>query len=203
MNPKRKKRLILVTGMVFGLSLAVGLTLVALRDNINLFYSPAEIQAGSAPEDRRIRAGGLVEYDSVKRDPASLRVDFRITDMEGSVPVVYEGILPDLFREGQGVVALGTLSGGVFTADQVLAKHDEEYMPPEVAEALERAGRLKKEREAGEGGYEGGYSESGYQKEGYGYSRNGDRDGKGDSDYGKGNGESDSDSSYQNDASGY
>lgn len=165
MHPKRRKRLLLLLVLIGGLSLAVALTLIALRDNINLFYSPAEIEAGDAPEDRRIRAGGLVEDDSVIRDPESLRVDFRITDMEGSVAVVYEGILPDLFREGQGVVALGTIQSGVFHADQVLAKHDEEYMPPEVAEALERAGRLKAERENAESDY-GDYGDYGEGKEG-------------------------------------
>lgn len=167
MKPKRKKRLLLVGGLVCGLSLAVGLTLMALRDNINLFYSPSEIAAGKAPEGRNIRAGGLVLDGSVKRDPESLRVDFRITDMEGEVPVIYEGILPDLFREGQGVVALGSLENGVFRANQVLAKHDEEYMPPEVAEALERAGRLKASRDGGEkSGEERG--EAGYSTEGSG-----------------------------------
>ncbi|TVP61032.1 MAG: cytochrome c maturation protein CcmE [Halomonadaceae bacterium] len=151
MNPKRKKRLLLVGGLVCGLSLAVGLSLMALRDNINLFYTPSDIAAGLAPEERNIRAGGLVEDGSVKRDPASLRVDFMITDMESTVPVVYEGILPDLFREGQGVVALGTMVEGVFHARQVLARHDEEYMPPEVADALERAERLRAVRESGDG----------------------------------------------------
>lgn len=164
MNPKRKKRLLLVGGLVCGLSLAVGLTLMALRENINLFYSPSEIAAGNAPEARNIRAGGLVMEGSVKRDPESLRVDFRITDMEGEVPVIYQGILPDLFREGQGVVALGTLNNGVLHANQVLAKHDEAYMPPEVAQALEEAGRLKRQREGGEsvaGDYEQGQYGSG------------------------------------------
>ncbi len=144
MNPVRKKRLTLVVVLLAGFSVAVTLALIALQENINLFYSPTEIEAGEAPEDRRIRAGGLVEYESVNRDPDSLLVRFRITDHIGSVPVEYVGILPDLFREGQGVVALGTVgSNGVFTADQVLAKHDEEYMPPEVAEALERAAHFK------------------------------------------------------------
>lgn len=144
MNPVRKKRLTLVVVLLAGFSVAVTLALVALQENINLFYSPTEIEAGEAPQDRRIRAGGVVEYDSVERDPDSLLVRFRVTDHLGSIPVEYTGILPDLFREGQGVVALGTVGeNGVFTADQVLAKHDEEYMPPEVAEALERAAEFK------------------------------------------------------------
>lgn len=178
MNPKRKKRLLLVGGLVCGLTLAVGLSLMALRDNINLFYTPTDIAAGLAPEDRNIRAGGLVKDGSVKRDPASLRVDFLITDMEGTVPVVYEGILPDLFREGQGVVALGTMVGGVFHARQVLARHDEEYMPPEVAEALERAGRLKaaRQKENGESGDGGTSGYGGYGEKSSSNYKNGDSD---------------------------
>lgn len=144
MNPVRKRRLTIIIVLLAGFSVAVALVLVALQENMNLFYSPAEIAAGKAPVDQRIRAGGLVEQDSVKRDSDSLRVRFRITDNEGRVPVQYDGILPDLFREGQGVVALGKLNEeGTLVADQVLAKHDEEYMPPEVEQALKDAGRLK------------------------------------------------------------
>lgn len=142
MHPIRKKRLTIVLFLVLGLGLAVGLTTYALRQNINLFYDPTQISAGEAPLDVRIRAGGMVEEGSVVRDPDSLRVEFRVTDFNASVPVVYTGILPDLFAEGQGVVAMGRLdANGRFVADQVLAKHDENYMPPEVADALEKASK--------------------------------------------------------------
>ena len=118
----------------------MGLITYALRQNINLFYDPTQIASGEAPLDARIRAGGMVEEGSVIRDPNSLKVEFRITDFNRSVPVEYTGILPDLFAEGQGVVAMGRLTPeGRFVADQVLAKHDENYMPPEVAEALEKS----------------------------------------------------------------
>ncbi|MET4024924.1 cytochrome c-type biogenesis protein CcmE [Marinobacter sp. MBR-99] len=142
MHPIRKKRLTIVLFLVAGLAIAVGLTTYAFRQNINLFYDPSEIADGKAPVDVRIRAGGMVEEGSVLRDPESLKVEFRVTDFAASVPVEYVGILPDLFAEGQGVVAMGRLNAdGRFVADQVLAKHDENYMPPEVAEALERASK--------------------------------------------------------------
>ncbi|QSP94371.1 cytochrome c maturation protein CcmE [Marinobacter salinisoli] len=142
MHPIRKKRLTIVLFLLAGLSVAVGLTTYALRQNINLFYDPSQIAAGEAPTDVRIRAGGMVEEGSVERDTESLKVSFRVTDFNASVPVEYDGILPDLFAEGQGVVAMGRLNpNGRFVADQVLAKHDENYMPPEVAEALKKAGK--------------------------------------------------------------
>ncbi|MBZ2168335.1 cytochrome c maturation protein CcmE [Marinobacter sp. F4216] len=142
MHPIRKKRLTIVLFLLAGLSIAVGLITYALRQNINLFYDPSQIAAGEAPVDVRIRAGGMVEEGSVERDTETLKVMFRVTDFNASVPVEYEGILPDLFAEGQGVVAMGRLDGnGRFVADQVLAKHDENYMPPEVAEALKKAGK--------------------------------------------------------------
>ncbi|WP_372966002.1 cytochrome c maturation protein CcmE [Marinobacter sp.] len=144
MHPIRKKRLTIVIFLVAGLAIAVGLTTYALRQNINLFYDPTEIAAGNAPVDVRIRAGGMVEVGSVVRDPESLAVKFRVTDYTASVPMEYVGILPDLFAEGQGVVAMGRLNNeGLFVADQVLAKHDENYMPPEVAEALEKSTKGK------------------------------------------------------------
>ncbi len=143
MNPKRKQRLILIIFLVTGVSVALGLVLFALQKNINLFYSPKQIAAGEAPLDARIRAGGMVVKGSIKRDPASLRVDFEITDYESVVKMTYTGILPDLFAEEQGVVATGRLNAeGVFVAEEVLAKHDENYMPPEVAEALEEVGHM-------------------------------------------------------------
>ncbi|WP_018402939.1 cytochrome c maturation protein CcmE [Marinobacter gelidimuriae] len=140
MHPIRKKRLTIVLFLLAGLAVAVGLTTYALRQNINLFYDPTQIAAGEAPADVRIRAGGMVEEGSVLRDTESLKVAFKVTDFTESVTVEYVGILPDLFAEGQGIVAMGRLnSEGVFVADQVLAKHDENYMPPEVADALAKA----------------------------------------------------------------
>ena len=140
MHPIRKKRLTIVLFLLVGVSVAVALTTYALRQNINLFYDPSQIAAGEAPVDVRIRAGGMVEEGTVQRDPESLKVEFRVTDFTSSVLVEYTGILPDLFAEGQGVVAMGRMDGnGRFVADQVLAKHDENYMPPEVNDALEKA----------------------------------------------------------------
>jgi cytochrome c-type biogenesis protein CcmE len=140
MHPIRKKRLTIVLFLMAGIAVAVGLTTYALRQNINLFYDPTQIAAGEAPADVRIRAGGMVEEGSVLRDTESLKVAFKVTDFTESVIVEYVGILPDLFAEGQGIVAMGKLnSEGVFIADQVLAKHDENYMPPEVADALAKA----------------------------------------------------------------
>ena len=145
MNPKRKQRLIIVLFIVFGVGAAVGLTMFALSQNINLFYSPTQIAAGEAPQNTRIRAGGMVVDGSVKRDQKSLHVEFGITDYEKSVTVHYNGILPDLFREGQGIVAQGELDeNNILQASEVLAKHDENYMPPEVADALEKAGKMPK-----------------------------------------------------------
>ncbi|MGB0733124.1 MAG: cytochrome c maturation protein CcmE [Pontibacterium sp.] len=143
MNAKRKQRLIIVLFIVFGAAAAVGLGAYALQQNINLFYSPTQIANGEAPKDVRIRAGGMVVDGSVKRDPDSLKVEFAVTDYESQVVIEYTGILPDLFREGQGIVAQGSLNAaGVLEATEVLAKHDENYMPPEVAEALEKAGKM-------------------------------------------------------------
>ncbi len=141
MKPHRRKRLLLIGFLVVGVSVATGLTLVALNENINLFYEPAVIAAGEAPVDQRIRAGGMVKDGSLERDPDSLEVRFVISDLAGhDVPVVYTGILPDLFREGQGVVATGRLrADGTFVASEVLAKHDENYMPPELEGMAERA----------------------------------------------------------------
>lgn len=140
MPPARKQRLIIVLFIFFGAAAAIGLATVALRENINLFYPPADIVAGKAPVGKAIRAGGMVLEGSVKRDPNSLRVDFKVTDYDGTVSVVYTGILPDLFSEGTGVVASGKLdANGVFQASEVLAKHDESYMPPEVQAAVDAA----------------------------------------------------------------
>lgn len=142
MNPQRKKRLFLILGLLAGVAVAVGFALSALQQNINLFYTPTQIANGEAPLDTRIRAGGMVEKGSVQRSSDSLDVRFVVTDFNKSVPITYRGILPDLFREGQGIVALGKLNGdGVVVADEVLAKHDEKYMPPEVTKALKESGQ--------------------------------------------------------------
>ncbi|WP_165856657.1 cytochrome c maturation protein CcmE [Marinobacter sp. JSM 1782161] len=141
MHPVRKRRLTIVVFLLVGLGVAVGLTTYAFRQNINLFYDPSQIAAGEAPVDVSIRAGGMVEKGSVQRDPDSLRVRFRVTDFQSSVPMEYTGILPDLFGEEQGVVATGRMrDDGVFVADEVLAKHDENYMPPEVARSMKEKG---------------------------------------------------------------
>lgn len=137
MHPIRRQRLFIVLLVLIGVASAVGLTTYAMRENINLFYPPAEIVAGKAPAGKKIRAGGMVVKDSVQRDPNSLKVAFDITDYKATVKVEYTGILPDLFAEGQGVVANGALdNNGVFQASEVLAKHDENYMPPEVKDTL-------------------------------------------------------------------
>ncbi len=137
---QRTKRLVAVLVGLGGVSLAVALTLNAFRDNLVFFFSPSQILAQEAPLDRAFRIGGLVEDGSVQRE--GIRVSFNVTDTAAVVPVVFDGILPDLFREGQGVVAVGRLlEGGVFHASQVLAKHDETYMPPEAAEAIKQAQR--------------------------------------------------------------
>ena len=143
MKPARRRRLAIVLTLVAGVGVAVGLTLYALQQNINLFFSPSQIAAGEAPVGRSIRVGGLVLPDSVQRDAQTLKVAFTLTDNAEQIQVVYEGILPDLFREGQGIIARGTLSEDrKVHAEEVLAKHDEEYMPSEVAESLKQAGML-------------------------------------------------------------
>jgi cytochrome c-type biogenesis protein CcmE len=141
MHPVRRQRLILVLFVVIFSSAAIGLVVYGLRGNINLFFPPAEVAAGMAPVGTPVRIGGMVEEGSVQRSTEDLTVSFRLTDYKASVDVVYTGILPDLFDEGQGAVAMGVLNeNGVLQASEVLAKHDENYMPPEVAEALEQSG---------------------------------------------------------------
>ena len=140
MNPKRKQRLIIVLGVMVAVGLATGLMMFALGENINLFYTPSQIAQGEAPLNRRIRVGGLVVNGSVKRGD-ELEVAFDLTDNAEVIQVRFQGILPDLFREGQGIIAMGKLvEGNWVQADEVLAKHDENYMPPEVQEAIEKAG---------------------------------------------------------------
>lgn len=140
MHPQRRRRLLIILALLAGLGLVVGLASYALRQNINLFYTPTQLRAGEAPEGRRIQVGGLVVQGSLKRAPDSLAVRFTLSDLKQQVDVVYEGILPDLFREGQGIVANGRWADGVVQADEVLAKHDENYMPPRVKQAIEQAG---------------------------------------------------------------
>jgi len=142
-KPLRKKRLYIVLAILAGVGIAVALALSALQENINLFYTPTQIANGEAPKDTRIRAGGMVEKGSLQRSGDSLDVQFVVTDFARNVTIRYRGILPDLFREGQGIVALGKLDAdGVLVADEVLAKHDEKYMPPEVTKALKESGQM-------------------------------------------------------------
>jgi cytochrome c-type biogenesis protein CcmE len=134
---KRSKRKLLVVLVVFGVAVAAVLGLTAFEENLLYFYSPTQIEAGEAPDNRKFRVGGLVVAGSVVRATDSLLVKFDLTDNAKTMTVEYSGILPDLFREGQGIVAMGEKnSNGTFVADEVLAKHDENYMPPEVADAL-------------------------------------------------------------------
>ncbi|MCW9059717.1 MAG: cytochrome c maturation protein CcmE [Gammaproteobacteria bacterium] len=136
----RHKRLAFIAAALTGLVVAIALVLNAFQDNLVFFFTPSEVLAREAPLDRTFRIGGMVQEGSVRRDPKSIRVHFVVTDGVAHLPVFYDGILPDLFREGQGVVAQGTLAGdGIFRASTVLAKHDENYMPPEAAEAMMRA----------------------------------------------------------------
>ena len=145
MHPVRKQRLIIVIFIVFFSSLAVLLITYALRENINLFYPPSKIVAGEAPMDKKIRAGGCVVPGSVVRSEKDLAVEFIITDGRENLSVNYEGILPDLFTEGEAVVVHGKVNqNNYFVATEVLAKHDENYMPPEVAEAMENNGEYAK-----------------------------------------------------------
>ena len=140
MNAVRRRRMMLVGAIGLGAATAVVLALQAFNENLMFFFSPTEVAAGEAPEGRPFRIGGMVVEGSVQRDPDTLDVSFALTDNQEEVTVVYRGILPDLFREGQGIVANGRLAGGgVFRAEEVLAKHDENYMPPEVAAAMKPA----------------------------------------------------------------
>lgn len=144
MNPKRKQRLVIILGGLVALGLAVGLMTYAMRENINLFFTPSQVVAGEAPMNRTIRVGGLVVVGSLQRGDG-LAVTFDVTDNTDTIRVRYSGILPDLFREGQGIIANGRLvEQNLIEADEVLAKHDEKYMPPEAQYAIEKAGHPKK-----------------------------------------------------------
>ena len=138
MKPKRQ-RLYMVIGMMAALGIAVAFMLVAFEENLVFFHSPTDVVEKGIDEGKRFRLGGMVEEDTVEKD--GILVTFKVTDFNQSVPVRFEGLLPDLFREGQGVVTEGRLGAdGIFVADTVLAKHDENYMPPEVADALAKQG---------------------------------------------------------------
>lgn len=148
MTPRRR-RLLAAVAVLAGVSLAALFALKAFQKNLMYYYTPSQVAAGQAETGRAFRMGGLVAMGSVQRAPGSLTVHFTLTDMAHSVPITYTGILPDLFREGQGIVVHGSLDGsGAFTADEVLAKHDEKYMPPEVEAAIKKA---KEQQAAGTG----------------------------------------------------
>ncbi|VUD48101.1 Cytochrome c-type biogenesis protein CcmE [Thalassocella blandensis] len=149
MHPVRKQRLYLVLFIVLASSVGVGLVLYALQENMNLFYPPTKIVNGEAPLDKTIRAGGCVVPGSVVRDDKSLKVAFSVTDGASVLPVHYEGLLPDLFSEGEAAVLTGQVDHqGIFNATEVLAKHDETYMPPEVADAMQQKSPDYKEHTA-------------------------------------------------------
>lgn len=146
---RKKRRLMLLCISLLGLGAATALVLTAFEDNLVFFYSPTDIQTKDVPVNRTIRVGGLVEEASIERADGSTAVTFRVTDLSNTLAVSFNGVLPDLFREGQGVVAEGTLGpDGIFRAKDVLAKHDETYMPPEVAAALKKSGQWKAEGSA-------------------------------------------------------
>lgn len=134
----RQRRMTLVAGIVVGVGIAGALALSAFRSNVTFFFDPTKVAAGEVKAGQYFRLGGMVTEGSVKRAPGSLEVRFVVTDFKHDVPVSYTGVLPDLFREGTGVVAHGHMQSGTFVADEVLAKHDEKYMPPEVARSLKR-----------------------------------------------------------------
>ncbi|MBL8673159.1 MAG: cytochrome c maturation protein CcmE [Alphaproteobacteria bacterium] len=145
---RKRRRMMLVLLLVAGIGTAAALMLAAFEDNVVFFFSPTDLKAKPVAEGRQFRLGGLVEKDSVRRTPGTLEVKFRVTDGANALDVTYEGVLPDLFREGQGVVAEGRIASGVFVARNVLAKHDETYMPPEVADALKRHGHWQDKKQS-------------------------------------------------------
>jgi cytochrome c-type biogenesis protein CcmE len=147
MTPRRK-RLYVVLGILGGVAASVALAMMASRENIMFYFDPSQVAAGKAPAAKRFRIGGMVVKGSVQRNPGDLKVRFVLTDFAHEVPVEYSGVLPDLFREGQGIIAHGTLGpGGAFIADEVLAKHDEKYMPPEVAASLKNKSAARPQSE--------------------------------------------------------
>ncbi|MBA3515189.1 MAG: cytochrome c maturation protein CcmE [Pyrinomonadaceae bacterium] len=141
---RRHKRMGFIISGLAGLAIATGLALNAFQDNLVFFFSPSQVAAKEAPTGRTFRIGGLVQEGTVKRDTDGLTVRFTVTDTAQGIPVIYKGILPDLFKEGKGCVAQGKVgANGVFYADQVLAKHDENYMPPEAGQAIDNAKAAK------------------------------------------------------------
>jgi len=136
MNPVRQRRLWLVLAVVVAAAIATTLVAMALQRNVAYLYTPSEVLRGEAGERARFRLGGMVEGGSFRRAEGSMQAHFRVDDGDATLPVVYTGILPDLFREKQAVIATGRMQGGVFVAEQVLAKHDETYMPKEVADKM-------------------------------------------------------------------
>jgi len=142
-TPKRKQRLLLVGLMLAGVGTAVAFGINAFNDSLMLFHSPSDVAAGNVEAGKPFRIGGMVVEGSVQRNQEDLQVSFSLTDHSQTVPVTFTGILPDLFSEGQGIVALGAIdTSGQFSATKVLAKHDENYMPPEIADALEKSGKM-------------------------------------------------------------
>ena len=143
MTPRRK-RMLVVFGILGGVGASVALAVMAQRQNLMFYYDPSQVATGKAPASKRFRIGGMVVKGSVARKPGDLEVRFVLTDFSHEVPVEYTGVLPDLFREGQGIIAHGSMgANGAFVADEVLAKHDEKYMPPEVAASLKQKGASK------------------------------------------------------------
>jgi len=135
----RHRRIALIVAGVAGLALAATLVLQAFQQNLVFFFTPSQVAANEAPQGRAFRVGGMVEVGSVKRQPDGVTVHFVVTDTAKGIPVAFKGVLPDLFREGKGVVTQGRLENGLFVASEVLAKHDENYMPPEAADAVNKA----------------------------------------------------------------
>ncbi|MEQ8587833.1 MAG: cytochrome c maturation protein CcmE [Thalassobaculaceae bacterium] len=153
---RKNQRIALIVGGLSFLGIAAGLVLTAFEDSVVFFFSPTELQAKPVDPEQRIRVGGLVEEGTVERGPADAEVRFNVTDGTTSLTIRYVGILPDLFREGQGIVAQGQMRNAMFQADEVLAKHDENYMPKEVADALKQEGHWKDgEGPSGSGSYSG------------------------------------------------
>ena len=141
----RHKRMAFIFAGLAGLAVAAGLVLNALNSNLALYVSPTDVLAGKAPKDQTFRLGGMVVEESLMREDDGLTVHFKVTDSANTIPVVFTGILPDLFEEGQGVVAQGRMQSGVFAATEVLAKHDENYMPPQVADMMEKGEQIKQQ----------------------------------------------------------
>ena len=151
MNPTRKRRLIIVVLVIAAASMAIGLSVYALQQNMNYLFTPSQVQAGRANHYQTFRLGGMVKGGSIQRSDTSLKVTFTVIDAGGAMPVEYTGILPDLFRDNQAVIATGHMDNARFVATEVLAKHDATYMPKELKDAMAKAHANKKIEEAGNG----------------------------------------------------